>query len=82
MLVLNRKDDEELVIETSEGKILIKVLNIDSKNVKLGIEAPRKFLILRKELYDRVYQENIESISDLAVGSVKDLFPKNTGEDG
>jgi carbon storage regulator len=61
MLVLSRKKDEEIFIETATGQIIIKVIEMDDKNVKLGITAPKKMPIYRKEVYERVYAVNQES---------------------
>jgi carbon storage regulator len=51
MLVLTRKLGEEIVI-SNLSTITVKVLEVRSGQVKLGIEAPSKFKILRKELVD------------------------------
>ncbi len=81
MLVLNRKEEEELIIETPEGPVIIRLLNIDGKSVKLGIEAPKKYLILRKELYDRIYQENVESMNEVPLDVLKQLMKKKGSKD-
>ncbi len=47
MLVLSRKCDAEIFIGPD---ITIKVLEIHQRQVKLGIEAPRRFSVLRGEL--------------------------------
>ncbi len=64
MLVLNRKIDEEIYIETPEGRITVKVVGIDGRSVKLGMDAPGKFPIYREELYRQVHRENIEAAAD------------------
>ncbi len=50
MLVLDRKLQEGFWIE---GRIFIKVLGIGRRRVKLGIEAPAEFEIVRDELRSR-----------------------------
>lgn len=47
MLVLSRKCEESLVID---GCIEIKVIEINGDKVRLGVEAPQNYKILRKEL--------------------------------
>lgn len=57
MLVLSRKRDEVIIIETSEGPIEITICSHHSRPVKLGIEAPQSMRIHRKEVYERIQQE-------------------------
>ena len=47
MLVLTRKEDETIVIN---GRIVIRVLKTKGGSVRLGIEAPENFKVLRGEL--------------------------------
>lgn len=47
MLILSRKCGESLLIN---GDIEIKVTEISGDKVKIGIEAPQDYIILRKEL--------------------------------
>ncbi|NLH00505.1 MAG: carbon storage regulator, partial [Clostridiales bacterium] len=55
MLVISRKQEESVVIETENGgePIEIKIISIDGQ-VKIGINAPRGYKIWRKELYRTV----------------------------
>ncbi|APC49137.1 carbon storage regulator CsrA [Virgibacillus halodenitrificans] len=55
MLVLARKINEAIQIGED---IEIKVLSIEGDQVKLGIEAPRKTDIYRKEIYLDIQHEN------------------------
>ena len=53
MLVLSRKNLESFVIKIPGGKETIKVQVLGSgKVVKLGIDAPKEFVILRTELVE------------------------------
>lgn len=61
MLVLSRKKEEEIFIETPSGKIIIKIVDIDDRNVRVGIDAPRNLVIYRKEVYEKVNAENTAS---------------------
>ncbi|MDX8361200.1 MULTISPECIES: carbon storage regulator CsrA [Bacillaceae] len=58
MLVLTRKVDEAIQIGED---IEVTVLAIDREQIKLGIKAPKKTEIHRKEIYLSIQQENIES---------------------
>lgn len=50
MLVLGRRKDEGVVIETPQGKIQILIARIGVDQVRIGIEAPNEFKILRNEI--------------------------------
>jgi len=56
MLVLTRKLNEVILINED---IEITVLGVDSGQVKLGINAPKDVKVFRKEVYDRIKEENI-----------------------
>lgn len=56
MLVLTRRTDEEIVLGDD---IVITVLAVEKDKVKLGIRAPRKVRVLRKELLDAVQAETV-----------------------
>jgi len=58
MLVLTRKSGEGIVIGEN---IIVKVIEIKSGGIRIGIEAPRETKIYRQEVYDRIKQENIEA---------------------
>ena len=54
MLVVSRKADESIIIETEQGEpIEIKLLSIDNQ-VRIGISAPKGCKIWRKELFTTV----------------------------
>ena len=59
MLVISRKKGESLLIGDD---IEIIVEKIDSSSVKISIKAPKEKIILRKEVYERVKQENSNAI--------------------
>ena len=61
MLVLDRKVNEGFWIEGSEGSIFVKVLSIEKRRVKLGIEAPRGVEILREELRQKTTGQSEET---------------------
>ena len=52
MLVLTRRPEEEIVIFRGDDEIVITVLDSGGRPVKLGIDAPEDYEILRTELLD------------------------------
>lgn len=58
MLYLTRKIGQSIIIN---DKIEVKIMEISGKNVKVGIEFPKSATVLRKEVYDNVVEQNIES---------------------
>ncbi len=53
MLVLTRRNNESIVIETPLGPVEIKVLKIKGSQVHLGIDASEAIKINRKEVAER-----------------------------
>ena len=58
MLVLTRRLGESINVG---DKVKITIVDIDGKQVKVGIEAPRDIAIFREEVYERIKQENIRA---------------------
>ncbi|HBF6020956.1 TPA: carbon storage regulator CsrA [Clostridioides difficile] len=58
MLVISRKKDEAVLIGDN---IEVKVVGVDGNNIKLAISAPDNITILRKEIYEKVKNENIKA---------------------
>ena len=52
MLVLSRKESEEVTVHTPQGDIKILVVALESNKVRIGIDAPKDFVILRGEIDD------------------------------
>ncbi len=55
MLVLTRKLGESIRIGDS---ITVKIVDLDGRHVKLGIEAPKNVSVNREEIYERIQREN------------------------
>ena len=55
MLVLTRKLGESIVIG---NHVRVTVLDMQDKQIRLGIEAPSEVSIHRGEVYERIEQEN------------------------
>ena len=73
MLVLARKLDESIVIGDN---IIVKVVSIDNGVVKLGIDAPKDVMILRKELSDAVKEANVKAVKNVAFEELSVLSKK------
>lgn len=74
MLILTRKKNESLIIN---GDIEITIVSSDEHKVKIGIEAPKSVEIYRKEVFEKIQQENRQSI--VGASHVEELkkFVKN-----
>jgi carbon storage regulator len=71
MLVLTRKLGESIRINDD---IVVKVVDLDGRHVKLGIEAPRHISVNREEIYERIQRENKAASTDQAgEQSLKDI---------
>ncbi|MBF0104840.1 MAG: carbon storage regulator CsrA [Deltaproteobacteria bacterium] len=60
MLAVTRKLNDKIHINDD---IVIHILDIKSKNVRIGIEAPSNYLIFRGELYEKILESNKEMIA-------------------
>jgi len=71
MLVLARRLNESIMIG---DEIEIVVIDIKGDQVKLGIKAPRKITVHRKEIYQEIKQENIAAMgSEFDPNKLRDL---------
>lgn len=62
MLVITRKQGESLLIGDD---IEITILKVGDGSIKIGIEAPKDKVILRKEVYENVKKENNDAIANI-----------------
>lgn len=62
MLYLSRKLGESIIINDT---IEMEVVEIKGRSVKLGFVFPSDASILRKELYDKIHQQNIEALGSM-----------------
>tara|TARA_Y100000758_G_C15853809_1_gene350334 strand:- start:64 stop:300 length:237 start_codon:yes stop_codon:yes gene_type:complete len=69
MLVLTRKAGESIVIG---GQIRITVLEMQGRQIRLGIEAPSEIPVHRGEVYERICEEN-EKAATAGVDELKAL---------
>jgi carbon storage regulator len=64
MLVLSRKINESIVIKSDSGDIRIVVIEIDKGKIRLGIDAPKGYPIVREELVREIKNANKLSAFD------------------
>ena len=69
MLVLSRQRDETIMIG---DEIEITVVDIRGDKVRLGISAPTRIAVHRKEVYDAIKKENEQAatLSGVPLGSI------------
>ncbi len=62
MLVLSRKSQESVIINSD---IVVTVLEVDKKTgaVRLGIDAPRSYRVLREEVFRQIEAENMKAVA-------------------
>ncbi|HMA65976.1 MAG: carbon storage regulator CsrA [Fibrobacterota bacterium] len=75
MLVLTRKLGESIRIGDN---VVIKIVDLDGRHVKLGIEAPKNVSVNREEIYDRIQKENKEASAskDFNLQNIAEHFRK------
>ena len=69
MLFLTRKIGESVVINDD---IEVTIVEVRGRSIKLGFEFPPNVTVLRRELYDKIQEENraaAEAEADLLMGS-------------
>ncbi len=73
MLILTRKSGESITIG-DDVKITVK-----GKQVRIGIDAPRSYMIHREEVYLSIQEENRRAAkeSPLSIAGLKHLFGKH-----
>ena len=80
MLVLARRINESIMIGDD---IEVVVIDIKGDQVKLGIKAPKRISVHRREIYDEIQQENIAAMSsDLkpdALREISDMLGRDKG---
>ena len=55
MLILTRKSGESITIGDD---VKITVIEVKGKQVRIGIDAPRNYIIHREDVYIRIQEEN------------------------
>lgn len=73
MLVLSRKINESIIIGDD---IEVKIVDVNGRTVKIGIEAPKDVSVHRKEVYEAIKAENLEAVSQENIVSLLEFFQK------
>jgi len=75
MLILTRKSGESITIGDD---VKIQVIEIKGKQVRIGIDAPRNYIIHREEVYIRIQEENKRAAekSPLNLIGLRGIFTK------
>ncbi len=78
MLVLARKLNESIMIGDD---IEIVIVDIKGDQIKLGIKAPKKIAVHRKEIYEEIQLENIAALGSKIkpdeLKNITDFIKKN-----
>ena len=79
MLVITRKLGEKIMIGDD---IVVTLLETKGSQARIGVEAPRNISIHRREIFDRIKQENLESskVCDEDIAKAADLWRKSGAE--
>ena len=70
MLALTRKKGESVVIG---DEIEVVVLNITGEQVRLGIVAPKRIPVHRKEIFEQIQAENKLALDSANILAARDL---------
>ncbi|WP_331774234.1 carbon storage regulator CsrA [Sulfurospirillum sp. 1612] len=73
MLILSRKIGESILIDET---ISITVVEVSKGVVRIGIDAPKDVLILRKELEEAVKDSNIQAVQKVNLQELSQLSQK------
>jgi carbon storage regulator len=78
MLVLTRKSNQSIMIGDD---IEVSVLSVMGEKVRIGIQAPQKVPVFRKEIYLEIHREagvpkpDLDSTTEQAQGAAQDSKP-------
>ncbi len=62
MLILSRKKNETVLIKGQGVEIRVMIADIGRGKIRLGIDAPKGYLIVREELIKQIQNENELSV--------------------
>lgn len=70
MLILTRKVGESIRIGDN---VTVKIVSMDNKHVKIGIDAPRDVSVNREEIYQKIQSENRAAAVDQEASSMQNI---------
>ncbi len=70
MLILTRKVGESIRIGDN---VVVKIVSMDNKHVKIGIDAPRSVSVNREEIYQKIQSENREAATAQETSSMQNI---------
>ncbi len=73
MLYLTRKIGESVIINDN---VEVTVVEVRGKSIKLGFTFPPDISVLRREIYERIQEENRAAAA--SVESVSDILPPSS----
>lgn len=79
MLYLTRKIGESVIINNT---IEMTVVEIKGRSVKLGFNFPPEATILRKELHDRIMEQNLAAAQSGEEADIMDAVEPTDGGNG
>lgn len=60
MLVLSRQRDESIMIGEGNDVIEVMIVDVRGDKVRLGITAPKRIPVHRREIYDAIQREKTQ----------------------
>ncbi len=60
MLILGRRKDERVIIQTSDGTIAVCVVEVRSDRCRIGFEAPESIVIHREEVWEAIQKRGLK----------------------
>ena len=73
MLALTRRKGESVCIGDN---LEVVVLGVTGEQVRLGIIAPKRIPVHRKEIYEQIQAENKQARDAASISAIKDLTSK------
>ncbi len=70
MLILTRKIGESIRIGDN---ITVKIVSMDNRHVKIGIDAPRNVSVNREEIYQKIQNENRAAAAEQETSSMQNI---------
>ncbi len=78
MLVLTRKQGESIMIGDD---IEVRIEKVQGNTIRLSIQAPPELPIYRREIFDRIREENIEALQSATGRDLHQALPQDVGQE-